>query len=154
MNELTIALNPEHPAYLELSRSVAETLDEFESITYKQEKKTVEPGTLSPGLHEIAAFVVTHHDKIIPIVAPLLSALSNLVRWSSASSSKDKKEQPPMVVIVENRNIQFPASAEAQKRFVRRLEGRSSERTPKLKRPTKRSRGASKKKSKTRKHSQ
>jgi hypothetical protein len=153
MNELTIVLNPKHPAYPELSRSVAETLDAFESITYRKENKTVDPGTLAVGLHEVAAFVVTHHDKILPIVGPLLSALSNLVRWSSASSAKDKKELPPMVVIVENKPIQFPATDEAQKRFVRKLQGATTEKPlKKTKRPRKVTKGTQKKKSQKRKN--
>ena len=152
MNELTIALNPKHPAYPELSRSVAETLDEFEAISYRKENRTVEPGTLAVGLHEVAAFVVTHHDKIVPIVGPLLSALSNLVRWSSASSAKDKKEPPPMVVIVENNPIQFPATDEAQKRFIRLLQGGTTKKTLKKKRSGKATRGTQKKKSQKRKN--
>lgn len=156
MNELTILLDPEHPAYPELSRSVAETLDAFNSITYKKEKKSVEPGTLSVGLHEVVAFVVTHHDKIIPVVAPLLSALNNLVRWSSASSGKDKKDQALMIVFVENKNIQFPASEEAQKRFTRRLErdtGGEAKNSPATKKPrAKRRLGTPKRKTASRKN--
>ena len=129
MGALTIVLNPQHPAYPELSRSVAETLDDFESISYRKENKTVEPGTLAIGLNEVAAFVVSHHDKILEIAGPLLSALSNLIRWSSASSSKDKKDPPPMVVIVDNKPIQFPATDHAQKRYLRQLQNGTADKS-------------------------
>jgi hypothetical protein len=117
MSEITIKLNPNHPAYQELSKSIPDALDEFESITYSETSQPVPSGSLGVGIHEAAEFIIKHHDKILQTLPYVLSTLNNLVRWGKRSPDS-KKESKPITVVIENRSIQLPASEGAQRKFA------------------------------------
>ena len=135
MVTVEILLNPDSPAYNELEAALKETLNGLSTITYEQKKQPIEAGKLFPGWEQVVAYIVKHPGDTVMLTSALLKAVSNLLRWIS------DKEGRPIVIVVQGKRLQLPASDQTQKRFLKSLgrgkaaipEGTSQRRSPRRK---------------------
>jgi hypothetical protein len=121
MSQVEIFIDPNHADHLELEEGLRDSLKALKSISVTEEKKPVPPGTLSPGLDHVIAYVVHHQDAVSKLAAAMLNIVSNLLRFRSTKSEKEQKSKPVVIVVKEER-LSLPASEATQKKFLQRIE--------------------------------
>ena len=121
MSEIEIYIDPNGPAHLELEEGLRQSLRALTSISVKEEKKPVPPGTLTAGLDQVVAYVVQHPDKVLPLATAVLNILSNLLRFRSTKAAKGEKDKPVVIVVRDDR-LSLPASEATQRKFLQKIE--------------------------------
>jgi hypothetical protein len=144
MSQIEIFIDPNSPSHGELEEGLRKSLGELTSVSVTEERKSVPPGTLGPGLEHAVAFVIQHQDKVLPLATAVLNVLSNLLRFRSAKSQKGEKKDKPVVIVVKEERLSLPATEATQKKFLRRIQTDGQSPT-KVNRPRHRSSSSAKK---------
>lgn len=119
MPELEIFLDPENPQYADLVDGIQRNLSALETVEYRATKEQARPGTLHAGVAQVASFVVEHHDKIVEVAKFLIGATLQLLAYSRRKAEKrEKRESPPVVIVLNGSKLELPASDKKVKEFL------------------------------------
>jgi len=136
MAHVEILLDPDSSAHEELEKGTREILDGLTSVKYWEQKKPAPVGKLVPGWEHVTSFLIQNPKDAITLGSALISAVGNLLRWASPKEKKDKT----IVIVIDGKKLELPASNASEKRFLRSLQSGESEEGSRKK--PKQSRGA------------
>ncbi len=138
-------LNRDAPGYVDFLEDLKEELSGLEGLKYIEEKVPAPPKTLSE--HEVVKFVFEHGGQLICLV----TALIQLVRAASdrrteqETPKKEPKDTPLAILSVGERQLKYPSSAQAERRFLEQVKkGKLGKKKSKHKRPSKKAKGKNK----------
>ncbi len=123
MNDIKIYIDPSFSESEEIAKQIKKSLDEFNTISYKETKVKKREGELFPGIEQVVEFIIEHHDKIIEASIAVINLISKLVSKRNVPKEKDKKKNiTPVILIVKGKKLKFPSAPSTQDKFLKEIE--------------------------------
>jgi hypothetical protein len=117
-----ILLNEPGGSSAEIEKDIRTELAAIETIKVTETKEPAPAGTLVPGLEHVAAFVISHGDKIIGLATALINLLNTILSKRGMPSPASKPTAIQATLVIEDKELSFPSSAAHQERFLKSLE--------------------------------
>ncbi len=117
-----ILLNGPGGSSAEIEQDIRTELAALETINVTEKKEPAPAGTLASGLEHVAAFVISHGDKIIGLATALINLLNTILSKRGTPSPASKPTATQATLVIEDKELSFPSSAAQQDRFLKSLE--------------------------------
>jgi hypothetical protein len=116
---IEILLDPRVKYFSDLQKHLLEEIGSLaeEGVTVSTDRTEPPPGTLV--VDEVLRFVVAHPEKAVILAKAILELARAALERVGV---KGKQKDPPIVIVVQDKKLEVPASAAKQKEFLKALE--------------------------------